>query len=483
METCNLVPNPYFRYNYRMNYLISEQAFFKYLKCPSWLSRERVHGEDVRDALMRTLQDEGLLREQELGLILDREYEEVELDDIEEAAVRTMELMKKGVQTIYKGVLLNGKYVARPDLLEKVEGKSKLGDWYYVAVDMKRSRHLKDEYRFQGAFYGELLMRVQGVKPVHGYVMRTDGIVESYLLEEMETEFHLTLESIESILDGHEESHFLTSSCKQSPWFSECEKDSHECQDLSLINRIWRSEIYALQDVGINTVEELADANMEKLKTAREVTMDRLYFLQQQAISLVEKRIIQVAPIEFPEPTKPVLVIDVETDPMRNLDYLFGVLLVEGEEETYYPFLAKNVEEEGEAWDAFVEFLSKYTNADIYHYGWYEQEVFRRMGEKYGVPDDVKAMFQYNMVDVLEYLRSKVIFPMPFYSLKDIAKHLGFSWRNAEASGLNSVLWYEDWLTKGDERALQDVVDYNEDDVRGTWFVRKWAVDKLKSLE
>lgn len=457
---------------------VTEKSFYKYLKCPSWISREARDGGDQRDAIMQKLQDDGLLKEKELELLKSRPYETVDLDDVEEAAQRTLELMKQGTETIYKGILIDGNRVGNPDVLEKVEGKSDLGDWYYVAVDIKRSRHLKDEYKFQGVFYAELLKIIQGKRPVQGYVMHADATVDSYLIEEFETDFHLTLDRIEAILDGEEEPHFLTSACKQSPWFSECKVDSRKCDSLSQINRIWRNEVHALQDAGITSVSRLADAKMEDLKKVSGITMDRLYFIQQQAMSLADGEIIRMGQPEFPEESGVALVIDIESDPLRDSDYLFGVLVVGGEEETYHPFLASDPKNEEEAWKSFVEFLKDYEGANIYHYGWYEQDVFRRKTEMYGAPPEIVRMFEENMIDVLGHMREKVIFPTPFYSLKDVAKHLGFKWRHPEASGLNSVLWFHEWLATGDETALQDIVDYNEDDVRATWLVRNWAVNE-----
>lgn len=457
-----------------MQHRITEQSFYKYLKCPSWLIREAREG-DLREVLMEKLQDDGLLREHELELLKDREVEEVDLDDLDEAALRTLELMRAGAETIYKGVLIEGHWVGRPDILEKVEGDSALGEWYYVACDIKRSRHLKDEYKFQGCFYAEILAKVQGMKPVQGYVMHADGKIDGYMIEEFESQFYLTLDSIEEILDGHQEAHFLTSGCKQTPWFSECKTETKECEDLSLINRIWRREMHSLEDAGIDTVSKLADASVSDLQKVKDLSMDRSYFLQQQAISLVEDRVIRMGEIDLPEENEVALVIDIESDPLRDADYLFGVLVVDGDTQTYHPFLAKEPSKEGENWTAFVNFLEDYEGANIYHYGWYEEEVFRRMGEKYGVSDKVKNMFEENMIDVLMRMRERVIFPMSFYSLKDLAKYIGFKWTREDASGPASVLWYEDWLRTGNEEALNDVVKYNEDDVRATWLVRTWA--------
>ncbi|MBU1126521.1 MAG: TM0106 family RecB-like putative nuclease [Patescibacteria group bacterium] len=460
-----------------MKHRITEQTFYKYLKCPSWISRELERDEDLREKLLEKIQDDGLLSEHEKALLTDRDYVEVTSDDLDEAALQTLELMKKGAQTIYKGILIHENWVGRPDILERVEGKSRLGDYYYVACDIKRSRHMKDEYKFQGLFYAKILDRVQGHEPVMGYVLHADGNVESYLLEEFDTHFHLTMDAIEEILDGGSESHFLTSGCKQSPYFSECELEARNCDDLSRLNRIWRSEVDLMMRVGITSVEELANAPVQNLKEVHGMSLDRLYFLQQQAIAMSENKVIRIGEIELPKEEGPVLVVDVESDPLRNSDYLIGVLLIDNGKETYHPFLAKRPEDEEKAWHEFTEFITHYPTANMYHYGWYEVDVFRRLTERYGAPEEAKRIIENQMLDLLSFMRQKVIFPMSFYSLKDIAKYLGFKWRMNEASGLDSVLWYEEWLENGDTKALEDIVNYNEDDVRATWLVRNWAVE------
>lgn len=461
-----------------MKKLVTEQSFYKYLKCPAWIWREAEAGEDIREPLLQKLQDEGLLEEKERELLKNRPFVEVNLDDMDEASVKTIEYMKQGKETIYKGTLMHGHWVGRPDLLERVEGESNLGGWYYVAVDIKRSHHLKDEYKFQGAFYAELLARIQGVKPVQGYVMHVNGAVDSYAHDEFESEYDLTLESIERILNGEREPHFLTSQCKQSPWFFECHRDTQACDNLSVLNRIWRSEAHALENAGIDTLSKLADAPVDALKKVPGLTMDRLYLLQQQAIAIADHKVVRLGDVDLPAEDGVALVIDIESDPLRDVDYLFGVLVASKESQTYHPFVAKDPKEEESNWLAFVNFLKEYAGATIYHYGWYEIDVFRRLSERYGAPDEVKRMFEEQMIDVLTRMREKVIFPTPFYSLKDIAKHLGFKWRSDDASGVNSVLWYQDWMQTKDESILKKIVEYNEDDVLATWFVRNWAVHK-----
>jgi uncharacterized protein len=432
-------------------------------------------GQDVREPIMQKLQDEGLLRERELELLENRKIAEVDLDDIDEASQRTMELMKRGEQTIYKGVLTFHNWVGRPDVLERVEGKSNFGSWYYVACDIKRSRHLKDEYRLQGAFYAEILEKIQGIRPIQGYVLHTNGEIEGYLINEVLTNFHLTLDSIERILEGEKPPVFLTSDCKQSPYFSECRAMAMECDDLSLINRLWRSEADALKQAGIPDLSTLALASKEQLNAVSGIAHDRLVFLSKQAEALKENKIIKLHNIDLPENTEIELVIDIESDPLRDIDYMFGVLKVEGESQTYHSFFAKDHTEVEKMWLEFVAFLEKYPTANIYHYGWYETDVFRKFIERFGASNEVEQRLTYSTIDLLPILRESIIFPLPFYSLKDIAKYLGFKWRSADASGLDSVLWFHDYCKNNDKESIHKIMDYNEDDVSATWFLIDWA--------
>ncbi len=455
-----------------MSYRVTDTSFYKYLKCPSWLAREG-HLGDLRDALLVRVQQDGVSKVKELELLADRDVREVDLEDVDEAAVKTLALMKEGVQTIYKGVLVHGHYVAAPDVLERVEGRSNFGNYYYIACDIKKSRHVKTEYKFQGAFYAEVLAKVQGTKPQMGYVLHPDGTVDHYQLAEFVVNFQLTLDEIERILDGEHEPHFFTSGCKQSPFFSECQDAARKCDDLSLLNRVWRREVDALVGAGIKTVTDLANASLDRIGKVPDLTMDRLYFLQQQAIAFVEDRVIFLGDVDLPDEEK-ALVVDIETDPLHVSDYLFGVLVVDGEDEEYHAFFADGPGGERHAWEEFCTFLKPYTQQNMYHYGWYEVDVFRKLVERYGAPPEVQVMFEERMIDLLVAMREKVIFPTSFYSLKDIAKYLGFEWRLKDASGLDSILWYQEWLGTGDARVKQDILEYNEDDVVATWHVYKW---------
>ncbi len=463
-------------YNKLMLGTITEKTFFQYVKCPNWVYFG-VHAFEskIHEPLMERLMDDGLIPEKERELISDREdVEEVTAEDPDEAFLQTLTLMREGRKTIYHPVLLDKHFVAHPDLLERVEGTSVFGNYYYVAVDIKRSRYLRDEFQFQGCFYGELLQRIQHVKPVQGYVIQPDGEVMSYLLEAFAGAYELTLGEIEKIIAGKKPPHFVTSGCKQSPWFSECVQDAQACDAISLLNRVWRQEVWELEHAGVKTISALAGCTVHELeRLVPKVSIARLEIMRDQAVAMKEQRHIIRQSVDLPN-ARTELFFDIESDPLRDFDYLFGVLSVEQGKEAYHSFFAASADKEQELWLEFVAFIERHIDCPIYHYGWFEREVVRRFMTRYGISALAKEALEKNMIDILEVLRPAVVFPLPFYSLKDIAAYLGFHWRADDASGANSVLWFEEWLKKKQQKLLQKILEYNEDDVRATHLLQAW---------
>ncbi len=466
-----------FCYNTPMRGALTENTFYQYLKCPNWVYFD-VHAPETRphDALMRKLQDDGLILEKEREVISDRnDLAEVTAEDPDEAFMSTLAFMREGRRTIFHGVLVDSHWVGHPDMLERVEGRSTLGDYYYVASDIKRSRFLRDEHKFQGCFYAELLEKVQGVKPVQGYVITPDREVLSYSIEEFEAQYELTLTQIEKIIAGKRPAHFVTSGCKQSPWFPECQAQSESCDDLSLLNRVWREEVHALEDAGVSTIKALSLKSLPDLEAlAPAVSSARLEMMRDQAVAIVERRHLIRGSVEFPEADVE-LFFDIESDPLRDFDYLLGVLKVDKTGESYHPFFAQSPELEAQMWKEFVSFIESHIDAPIYHYGQFEAEVVHRFAAKYGISGIAREALEQNMIDLPGHIRGAVIFPLSFYSLKDIGSYIGFHWRADDASGANSVIWFEEWLKSKKPIMLQKILEYNEDDVRATYRLQRWV--------
>ena len=167
---------------------------------------------------------------------------------------------------------------------------------------------------------------------------------------------------------------------------------------------------------------------------------------------------------------------DIEADPTRNVEYLFGLLVRDtktGKDE-YRSIVAEKPEDERIAWQGFLDALTEWEDFVIYHYAYYERSVFDQLASKYGAPAELTQKFHEHAIDLHLKTVESVVLPLYFYTLKDIAKHLGYEWEDPQAGGAESVVWYDTWLKEKDRSFLKRIIRYNEDDVRATMLLKDW---------
>jgi len=72
-------------------------------------------------------------------------------------------------------------------------------------------------------------------------------------------------------------------------------------------------------------------------------------------------------------------------------------------------------------------------------------------------------------VDLLYDVVTKATeWPTKDYSLKTLAKFLGFSWRDVHPSGAASIEWFDKWVCFGEADVRNRIFEYNEDDCGAT---------------
>ena len=83
---------------------------------------------------------------------------------------------------------------------------------------------------------------------------------------------------------------------------------------------------------------------------------------------------------------------------------------------------------------------------------------------------DVEALFDpAQAIDLyFDVVQKATEWPTRDYSLKTLAKYLGFGWRDAHPSGAASIEWFHRWVESRDPEGRQRILDYNEDDCRAT---------------
>jgi uncharacterized protein len=80
--------------------------------------------------------------------------------------------------------------------------------------------------------------------------------------------------------------------------------------------------------------------------------------------------------------------------------------------------------------------------------------------------DDVQALFSGDRAVDLYYdvVKPFTDWPTHDYSIKSLAKHLGFKWRDPSPSGAESIEWYNQWVESGDRSIKRRILEYNDDD-------------------
>ncbi|KJH73534.1 TM0106 family RecB-like putative nuclease [Aliterella atlantica] len=438
--------------------------------------------------------------------------------DWEAGAKATLELMQQGVESIFKGVILTQyediTLLSRPSLLIKQSGKSQFGDWQYIPANIHLGKRPKLEYQIVAAYDAEMLAIAQAADPAKAWLFLRRKDVYTVDLAKWIPQMHVTVaDCIQTLKSSQVPEVFISrQKCNLCGWFKQCYAEAKSQQHLSLLPGISPNRYSELQAINVVSLEPLAKTNPDTLDSlpgfeggmAQQVVLQAQSVVQDSPILLpfgnayevrqtltptsqtTLKELFKgkyyppnidkfVAPIE--------LYFDIEAQPDLNLDYLLGVLVVDrwANTESYYAFLAESQAEEGRIWQEFQSLVNQYPQAPIFHFCPYEVDTVKRLAQLYNTPKEQLKPLLERFIDVYEEMTQMVVLPTESYALKTVARWLGFEWRNPEASGSQSIFWYDRWLETGDRTLLDAIVQYNEDDCLATRHLKDWLVKFIQS--
>ena len=139
------------------------------------------------------------------------------------------------------------------------------------------------------------------------------------------------------------------------------------------------------------------------------------------------------------------------------------------------------------AWSDFWEYIKSLPKDDfaVYYYSPFEKTTYRSMQKIYSDVISEKEVEKFfanpNVIDLYTKIVLKnTDWPLGSYSLKAIAQYLDFKWRDETPSGALSIQWFNEYLKKKDEKILERILLYNEDDCKAT-MVLKDAIQKISS--
>lgn len=207
--------------------------------------------------------------------------------------------MQQGVPLIYQGCIqieCNGAiYKGRPDLLEKREGFSNFGNWYYVPIEIKSSSDIKPLHKHQLTFYALILEKIQGLLPFEMEIINRHHIKIPFTLN---SKHQLTtnklIEEILEIMRGQKPTSTITNKSKNSPWFKKALKEAQTSRDISQIYKLDGRSLSSLRKMGIKTLEDMVAADIAELPKVSYASPEKLQKAKLQAQSLIDNKVLLI---------------------------------------------------------------------------------------------------------------------------------------------------------------------------------------------
>lgn len=490
---------------------------YNYIQCPHRVWRDVYGPKEERiqetNPFVELLWNKGVAHEEKVVAKLG-EYLDLREGELQERFVKTIEAMKNGVPLIYQGVLVYGNLKGIPDLLRKMPDGSyapieiKSGMGFEGADDSSENEETdkpKKTYAVQLCLYIELLSILGFSKSKRGFVIDSTGTEMEYLLDQSigkrskQTfwEFYAeTKEKVENLLGNRVQNKpAMASSCKLCPWYKSCKKWCKDNEDLSNLFQLGRSRRDTInEDLYVSKVGEISKLDVAEIMARKKKNKNFLKGVAEKTLSKIVARAdmlqngkepVLYGKLDLPKVSYE-LFFDIEDDPTQEFVYLHGVYERNGNSERFLDFTASDntLLSEEDAWRRFWEYIRLLPKDDfaVYYYSQHEKTTYFKMQKKY--PDvisteELSAFFAHpNTIDLYKIVLSSTDWPLGSYSVKEIAQYLGFRWRDETPSGALSIQWFNQYLETKDQKDLQRILDYNEDDCKATMVLK----DKLQEM-
>jgi len=490
--------------------MISATQLYDYVHCSHRVFMDAFGDPAERDEtspFVELLWDQGLIHENTIaaGLTITANLRSIAVADRER---ETLAAMARRESLIYGGRLTAGDLVGEPDLLEWTD----LG---YMPGDIKSGSgfegdesegKLKKHYAFQLAHYVAILEQLGVGSPTRlPFIIDRDGKRVSYALMDPQgvrnTEtwwesYEKALSAIRGITSQSTASiPALSATCKLCHWHTHCKGVLVSTNDPTLIAELGRAKRDVISGV-IPTIQAFAASDpgsyIQKKKTVFPGIGPESLFkfhARAQLLAVPGATAYLREAVNLPIRQKEVY-FDIEADPMRGVVYLHGfVERIFGQPETaifvsHFANGNEPTDEEAAFRGAWNYLEARTQDSIIYYYSKYERTEYKKLAQKYPTVcsvSEVEVLFALPvMVDLyFDVVKKATEWPLYDQSIKTLAQHLGFQWRDENPSGAASIEWYNRWIESGDPAIKQRILDYNEDDCLASGVV----VDGIRDLQ
>ncbi|HKV62376.1 MAG TPA: TM0106 family RecB-like putative nuclease [Candidatus Acidoferrum sp.] len=452
---------------------------------------------------------------------------DIEHHEEQRLLAETLALMNRGVEVIAQGALSDGEWFGRPDVLRRVEKKSKRWAWSYEVADTKLARETKATTILQLSLYSELLEKIQETKPEFLWVVPPgEGYAgEKYLVLEYAAYYRQVKNRLVRAIGGGPPRRAVPTKdgaqpetypepvehCSVCRWFKECDQRRRADDHLSLVAGIRRQQRDQFEKWNAETMAKLAVLPIPLKKRPEHGSRAGYERVREQARVQVEGRTEKklkheplLPPVEgmgfcrLPEPSAGDMFVDLEGDPFvgeNGLQYLFGFAESDAQGELKYEKRwALNREEEKKGFEWLVDEIIRRRETNpkmhVYHFGAYEPGALKRLMGMYATREDqIDRMLRAGvMVDLHQAFKQGLRASVEEYSLKKLEGFWGFERKTPLDDSRVAMRYVEHRLELGrmgeelPDEIRETMEGYNAEDCVSTAKLRDWLEQERKKL-
>lgn len=425
------------------------------------------------------------------------------------AAGLTLDALQKGVDVIVQASLDHGQWGGIADILIRVPGKSKFGDWQYEVQDTKLAQNTRAATILQLCLYTDLLSELQGVQPENFHVIKPSENfeAESYRYDDFKAYYRLAKKNFEKTIAGTPLETYPepVEHCGVCRWWKVCDTRRHDDDYISLVAGIRSTQIEELKSQGVRQLKAFAE--LENIPKPKRGNLEGYIKRQQQARvqldgriknSMIHKLIENVEEglglNRLPEPNEGDVYFDIEGDayyPTGSLEYMLGYAYRENGTLVYKKFWATNREEEKTAFVNFMKFLierrKRYHEFNIYHFAPYESTAVKRLASVHSIYEQEvdELLRSERFIDLHAAFKESLIASVERYSLKDLEKFTTYTRKielpDANVARKNVECALElNVFSDVSKETIATIEGYNEDDCLATEALHAW-LEKLRA--
>jgi predicted RecB family nuclease len=381
--------------------------------------------------------------------------------------VLTSSHLRQGALLIANGLFETDLISLKIDGLQRVAGASDIGDFHYLPLVSHSATQGPQTQKLLLDVYGFVLSDLQGRIPDRGISQGPGKKSTMQLSPGLKTAERLLKALNELQMAEAPPLLTLNEHCQVCEFQSRCHAQAVEEDNLSLLQKISKSEIMRLRKKGIFTINQLSYTFRPRHVKKRAKNPAYPHYFALQARALREKTVfVHGAPGLNARDTR--IYMDFEGTPIRRSYYLIGLLVVHSEVIYQRSFWADGDDGEARIFMEMLDYIRPYRDFSVLHYGAYEIRALRRMQVR--LPANYALQINEvlkHTVNILSLIGPHIYFPTFSNSLKEIAGFLGHKWSSNDASGRQTLLWRDRWNETRDGLMKDELIRYNMEDCKG----------------